>query len=197
MASTTATESTTEDMDPTLNSTTTDGGTSTDTETTATGGVAGCDSSLYDVPGPEIGAIAIGINQTTRAGIDIRSGAMLEGAQIGCWSVWLRRVDTDATGDITAVIRRVSDDAVVATFGGISSANELTGTLQEYSFRLPSPHTLGGDDRLLIEYDGPSAIRLGRVDDAFDTNLVRRVIYQNDKYQFGGQTDIMGTMRGP
>ncbi|MGH1340159.1 MAG: hypothetical protein ACRBN8_01310 [Nannocystales bacterium] len=195
-SNTTSVDVTTESGNTSPSTTTTTTTTTTDGDTTDTTGAPECGALIYEVAGPETGHMNIGL-ETTRAGEEVRAGSLLEGEPIRCWSVWLSRADADATGDIDVVIRRVTDDAVVATFEGIGSATELSETTSLYTFTLAAPHTLEPDDRLLVEYAGPSSIHLGWVDEGFDGALTRRVRFEMNAYQFGSARDIIGTMAAP
>src|ERR671919_534499 len=68
-------------------------------------------------------------------------------------NVIMRRAG-NATGTISVVVRRFSDDSIVHTFGTIDAATLSTLADQTFTFESASPYTLAVNDRVLVEWGG-------------------------------------------
>jgi len=68
-------------------------------------------------------------------------------------NVILRRAG-NATGTISVVVRRFSDDSIVHTFGTIDAATLSTTTDQTFTFEAASSYTFAANDRILVEWNG-------------------------------------------
>jgi hypothetical protein len=107
--------------------------------------------------------------------------------------VRLRRSGSPS-GNVTARVRRFSDDAVVASFSQTINATALTTSFTNYIFTLTTPYTIQNRDRILVEYNGPAYIHIELTGaDAFDGPRTRRIRYDGTSYGSGSQ-DITGTM---
>ena len=202
----TTTSVTTSGTMPATGTTTTQGATTTTvtgdpssstTDPSGTSGGPSCANTFYDVPGPPTGGVRLGVNMNFRAGVEVRLGSALVGSTIECWTPWLNRRDIQATGPVAATIRDGINDEIVAMFVETLSAEELGLEYAPVTFTLAEPYVIVAGDRILIEYGGPSAVRVGDVDNVFDTGLTRRTRFQGMTYGGGGQSDGVGTMAGP
>jgi len=78
-------------------------------------------------------------------------------------NVILRRAG-NATGTISVVVRRFSDDSIVHTFGTRDASTLSTTTDQTFTFESTSSYTLAANDRILVEWGGgPSSTDQVRV----------------------------------
>jgi len=68
-------------------------------------------------------------------------------------NVIMRRAG-NATGPISVVVRRASDDSIVHTFGTRDAATLSTTADQTLTFESASSYTLAANDRLLVEWGG-------------------------------------------
>ncbi|HKU50593.1 MAG TPA: galactose oxidase-like domain-containing protein [Nitrososphaera sp.] len=131
----------------------------------------------------------------TRAGEEALTGSAIVGKSLKRWTVYLKR-GSNPSGPITAKIRRKSDDSIVATFAETVEASTLTTSYAPFEFTLPSPYVINANDRILIEYSGPTGIYLQAWNsDKFDGGLTRRVRYRT-KYSGTVQNtkDTVGVM---
>jgi adenosylcobinamide amidohydrolase len=60
----------------------------------------------------------------------------------------------NATGTISVVVRRASDDSIVHTFGTRDAATLSTTADQTFTFESASSYTLAANDRVLVEWGG-------------------------------------------
>jgi hypothetical protein len=98
------------------------------------------------------------------------------------------------SGNVTARVRRRSDDAIVATFNATINSPSLSTTFAEYTFTLTTPYTIAVGDRIMIEYAGPSGIELELWNsNQFDGANTRRVRYTTI-YSVSDIVDVTGTM---
>ena len=98
------------------------------------------------------------------------------------------------SGNITAKVRRKSDDLVVATFTETISAATLTTSFAEYTFTLTTPYIIANGDRIMIEYNGPAAVDMELWSaDKFDGTNTRRVRYTTS-YSSNTTQDVTGSM---
>ena len=82
------------------------------------------------------------------------------------------------SGNVTAKVRRLSDDAIVATFNETINSTTLDTSFAEYTFTLSTPYTIAVGDRIMIEYGGPQAVEIEVwTSDQFDGANTRRVRY--------------------
>jgi hypothetical protein len=162
-------------------------------EASATTTAAGTGTVFYNVPtGGSTAALAGGSN--TRYGEEVNtSSSVLIGKSLRSWMVRLRRSGSPS-GNVTARVRRFSDDAVVASFSQTINATALTTSFTNYIFTLTTPYTIQNRDRILVEYNGPAYIHIELTGaDAFDGPRTRRIRYDGTSYGSGSQ-DITGTM---
>jgi galactose oxidase-like protein len=68
-------------------------------------------------------------------------------------NVTMRRAG-NATGTISVVVRRASDDSIVHTFGTRDAATLSTTADQTFTFESASSYTLAANDRVLVEWGG-------------------------------------------
>jgi len=114
-------------------------------------------TTLFDNTGNTINSglnIANTGGDAIRAGNIIRSGHSSIGQKVDTVKLNLKKVGTP-TGTWKVVIRRVSDDAIVATSSFDVSTIPTTNTL--VTFNLDATRTLVADDRVLIESNGGDA----------------------------------------
>ncbi len=151
--------------------------------------------TFYDVayPGNTVGSLYSGGN--TRYGEEARiSTSVLVGKSLKYWKVYLRRIGT-AAGDITATIRRSSDDTVVAAFNETIAASSLPSAFVEQTFSMTTPHILQAGDRILVEYSGTSRVELSVWNvDKIDGDRTRRTRYSGTTYAIANAQDVVGTM---
>jgi hypothetical protein len=91
--------------------------------------------------------------------------------------VILRRAG-NATGQISVVVRRFSDDSIVHTFGTLDAAGLSTTADQTFTFEAASSYTIAANDRILVEWGGTTS--------STDQVRVRRSAY-SDTGGFDGQ----------
>jgi hypothetical protein len=100
-----------------------------------------------------------------------------------------------ASGTVRAVVRRSSDDAVVAAFSETFDASSLTTSYVDKSFTLSTPRTIQAGDRILVEYSGPARVEIDAYStDKIDGSNTRRVRYDGTAYISSNTVDIVGTM---
>ena len=119
----------------------------------------------------------------------------LVGKSLKIWKVRLRkRINSSPSGNVTAKVRRRSDDAIMATFNESINSTTLDTSFGEYTFTLATPYVLQVGDRIMIEYGGPPAIDLELWNsDKFDGANTRRVRYTTS-YSFSNSVDVTGSM---
>src|SRR5690606_5814481 len=121
--------------------------------------------------------------------------SVLVGKSLASWSLHLRRVGT-ASGLVRAVVRRVSDDAIVATFNETVDASALPTTFVEHTFTLATPYVIQSGDRILIEFGGSGRIELSVwTRDQIDGANTRRVRFDGASYATASTHDVVGVMK--
>ncbi len=159
-----------------------------------TGGTGG--EIFYNVayPGNAVGGIYTG--SATRYGEEARfSSSALVGKSLKIWKVYLRRGVGSPSGDVTAVVRRASDDAVVATFNETLDAASLPTAFAPFDFTLTSAYVIQTGDRILVQYSGPARVDMSvSTANPFDGTNTRRARYTGTAYAFGNSDDIVGSM---
>jgi hypothetical protein len=151
--------------------------------------------TFYNVSFPGNSAAALyGGGLSVRFGEEARVAAsVIVGKSIKFWKVYLRRIGA-AEGDVTAVIRRSSDDSVVAAFNETIAAASLLPTWSEITFSLTTPQVIQGGDRILIQYSGTRQVEINLYNsDQFDGTNTRRVRYGTG-YVGGSAEDVVGSM---
>jgi Domain of unknown function (DUF1929)/Fibronectin type III domain len=136
-----------------------------------------------------------------RSGANVRGGeeaatasSLLIGKSLKSWKVRLRR-RSNPSGNITAKVRRTSDDAVVATFSQTIDSRTLSTSFAEYTFTLTTPYIIASGDRILIEYSGRQAVQIEIwAEDKFDSTNTRSVEFTTS-YLGINSSDITGTMQ--
>ncbi len=107
----------------------------------------------------------LGNGTVTRRGQRFTTGYGFFGTEISRFTFFLRNIGSP-TGTLTAVIRDLATDSIVATYGSID-VTTLTGTLQEINFTATSAQRiLALNDILSVEYDGGDVgnhVQIGRV----------------------------------
>jgi len=143
-------------------------------------------------PGDAVGALYGGGN--TRYGEEARvSTSVLVNKSLKTWRVYLRRAGS-ASGTVRAVVRRASDDAVVATFSETFDASSLSTSFAERAFTLPTAYVIQTGDRILVEYSGPARVEMSvAATDKIDGSNTRRTRYDG-AYAGASTVDIVGTM---
>ena len=146
-------------------------------------------------------AIASNAAASLYSGVSVRYGeeaanasSVIVGKSLKAWKVRLRKSATPS-GNITAKIRRKSDDSVVATFDQTIDSTTLPPVFAEYIFTLTNPYTIQSGDRIMIEYGGPASIQLEVWNvDKIDGSSTRRVRHNGTGYFYSATIDIAGTM---
>ncbi len=129
-----------------------------------------------------------------RYGIELNgAGGLLVGKSISTFTASLLKGGSP-TGNVTATVRRSSDDTVVASFQEAVAATSLTTSFALYKFTLASPYTLVNGDRILIEYGGAASITIEvYATDQFDGSVTRRTRFTT-VYSSSSTADIVGTV---
>jgi hypothetical protein len=155
----------------------------------------GGEETFYNVPHPGNSSASLLSGVNTRYGEEARlSSSVIVDKPLKKLTVYLRKAGSPS-GTVRAVVRRSSDDAVVAAFSEMINSAALLTTFAEIVFTLPVSYVIQPGDKILIEYDGP-----GRVDiqiwneDKIDGNVTRRTRYDGSGYVGGNTQDIVGTM---
>jgi hypothetical protein len=159
------------------------------------GGGTGTAGVFYNVAYPGNAAGPLTATGNTRYGEwAMNSSSSLVGKSLRTWKVRLRR-SSSASGTVRAVVRRSSDDSVVATFTETFNATSLTTSYADRTFTLATPRTIQTGDRILVEYSGPARVELEvRNTDQIDGSNTRRVRYDGTTYIGGSTVDLVGTM---
>jgi hypothetical protein len=119
--------------------------------------------------------------------------SLLVGKSLKTWKLRLRK-RASPSGNITANIRRRSDDLVVATFNETINSATLGTAFAEYTFTLTTPYTIAVGDRIMIEYSGPSGVEVETwLSDKFDGANTRRIRYTTT-YATSNTADVSGSM---
>lgn len=163
-------------------------------EASATTSGPGAIETFYNVPFPGDASARLGAGSAARYGEQVFSSAsQIRGKTLKKLTVYLRRVSSPS-GDIRAVVRQQSGDAVVATFNEIIQASSLSTAFTQQTFTLTTPHTLATGDRILVEYQGPNGIDISIWSiDKFDAGNTRRTRFTTT-YSSSSTHDIVGTM---
>src|SRR5690606_18809869 len=99
------------------------------------------------------------------------------------------------SGLVRAVVRRVSDDAIVATFNGTVDASTLPTSFVERTFTLATPYVIQTGDRILIEFSGSGRVELSVwTTDQIDGSNTRRVRFDGISYGTASSHDVVGIM---
>ena len=99
-----------------------------------------------------------------------------------------------SSGNVTAKVRRRSDDAIVVTFNETINSTTLGTSFTEYTFTLTTPYTIAVGDRIMIEYVGRVAVDMEIQNiDQFNGANTRRVRYTTT-YGTANDVDVTGTM---
>jgi hypothetical protein len=153
----------------------------------------GTSTIFYNVPYPGNSTSSLG-SSTIRYGEQaFGSASLLIGKSLKEWTVYLKRTGS-ASGNITAVVRRNSDDTIVATFNEIIDASTLPTTFTPTLFTLSTPRTIQYGDRIMIEYAGSGSVDISIWNvDQFDGGNTRRTRYMTS-YSSSSGTDVAGTM---
>jgi hypothetical protein len=163
---------------------------------TGGGGSGGTTGTIfYDVPAPGDAAGPIYTGSSTRYGEEARtSSSVLVGKSLKTWKVRLMKGGS-ASGTVRAVVRRSSDDAVVATFNETFDSSSLTTSYADKTFTLTTPRTIQTGDRILVEYSGPARVEIEvHTTDKVDGSNTRRVRYDSTAYIGANTVDVVGTM---
>lgn len=150
--------------------------------------------TIYNVVGPGDAPTGLGTTQP-RYGINLQAASVLVGQSIGSFTARLRRTGAPS-GNVTATVRRSSDDAIVGAFVEAFPATGLSTVFADVVFTLASPYTLASGDRILVEYNGPA--NTVQIDlwttDHFDGANTRRTRYAGGVYSEGNTADIVGKL---
>lgn len=160
------------------------------------GSGGGTGEVFYNVPYPGDATGPLSGTGNTRYGEEAtNSSSVLVGKSLASWSLHMRRVGT-ASGLVRAVVRRVSDDAIVATFNETVDASALPTTFVEHTFTLATPYVIQSGDRILIEFGGSGRIELSVwTRDQIDGANTRRVRFDGASYATASTHDVVGVMK--
>jgi len=149
---------------------------------------------FYNVAIPGDGFAGLQAGSSVRYGEEVNtSSSLLVGKSLKTWKVRLRKRNTPS-GNITARVRRRSDDAVVATFAQTINSATLSTSFAEVTFTMSTPYVLQVGDRVMVEYGGPSGIELEVWNsDKFDGANTRRVRYTTI-YSVSNTAEVTGSM---
>lgn len=158
----------------------------------------GTQSEFYNVPFPGDTHTLLQSGGDTRAGEEATSGSVLIGKSLKRLTVYLRRKNSPS-GNITAVVRRKSDDSVVATFSETLNAAGVPTSFTAFEFTLSTPYVIKTNDRILVQYAGPSRIDVQAWNsDKFDGSATRRVKFNSATGKYSGSVqdtkDTVGIM---
>jgi hypothetical protein len=151
--------------------------------------------TFYDVPYPGNSTIGLGSSTSVfRVGEQAYgSASQLIGKSLKEWTVYLKKTGS-ASGNVTAVVRRNSNDAIVATFNPIVNASTLPTSFAPRLFTLTSPYTIQYGDRIMIQYTGPGSVDISNwTTDKFDGGNTRRTRYLTS-YSSSSGSDVVGKM---
>jgi hypothetical protein len=150
---------------------------------------------FYSVAYPGSGVGPLTSTGNTRFGEQaMNSASVLVGKSLKSWRLHMRRVGT-TSGTVRAVVRRSSDDAIVATFSETIDAATLPTSFAEQSFTLTTARVLQAGDRILIEFSGSGRVELSVwYPDQIDGGNTRRVRYSAGAYASGSNEDVVGVM---
>src|ERR1051325_6134558 len=130
----------------------------------------------YLVPTGGDTTVSLASTSNLRYGIELNgAGGALVNKTVGGFAFSLKK-QSSPSGDITATVRRSSDDAIVAQAYNYLDSTLLTTSFQYYRFTLPTPYTLQNGDKILIEYGGANGVVTELyTTDQFDGSLTRRI----------------------
>jgi hypothetical protein len=114
-------------------------------------------TSIYSVPAAGASLANLNTGGLRRVGEWMHRNATYNSSLIGQSvkrvNVIMRRAG-NATGTISVVVRRFSDDSIVHTFGTRDAATLSTLADQTFTFESASSYTLAANDRVLVEWGG-------------------------------------------
>jgi hypothetical protein len=152
------------------------------------------DTIFYNVtiPGNSSGELKAGGN--IRAGEEANTvSSLIIGKSLKSWKIRLRKRGSPS-GNVTAKVRRRSDDAIIATFNETFNSATFSTYFAEFIFTLSTPHTIAHGDKIMIEYNGAPAIDIEAWgEDKFNGSNTRRIKYDTTYIGFNSQ-DVTGTM---
>ena len=149
---------------------------------------------FYNVAIPGNGFAGLQAGSSVRYGEEANTvSSLLVGKSLKSWKVRLRKRGSPS-GNVTAKVRRRSDDAIMATFNETINSTTLDTSFAEYTFTLSTPYTIQVGDRIMIEYGGPQAVEIEVwTSDQFDGANTRRVRYSG-VYSFSNTADVTGSL---
>jgi len=152
-------------------------------------------TAFYDVPYPGDTVAGLYTGASIRYGEEARiSTSALVGKSLKKLTVYLRKAGSPS-GSVTAVVRRASDDAVVATFNETPNAASLPTSFAPFDFTLTSAYVIQAGDKILVEYSGPARVDISTwAVDKFDGSATRRTRYAGTAYAYGNSSDVVGKM---
>ncbi len=163
------------------------------TGTLGTENSSGAGTTHYNVATGGDSSANLNSGSSIRYGIEAQAGSALIGDSIKTFKPFLRQSGSPS-GEVTATVRRASDDAIVAQFDSVDSTT-LETTFSEVTFTLDSAYEIASGDKILVEYSGPSTITIEAwTTNPFDSTLTRRTRYQSGVYATSNTTDIAGTL---
>ncbi len=158
------------------------------------GGGGGGGEVFYNVPAPGDAVGAIYTGSSIRYGEEARTSSVLIDKSLKTLTVRLRKAGSPS-GNVTATVRRSSNDSIVAAFNETISAASLSTTFADKTFTLTTAYTIKAGDRILIEYSGPARVEIDASStDKINGSNTRRVRYDGTSYIGGNTVDIVGTM---
>jgi hypothetical protein len=111
-------------------------------------------TSIYSVTGANYGKLYSG--SLKRAGEYMHKNTTYNSVLIGQpvkRVVVILRKSGNPTGQISVVVRRLSGDSIVQTFGSVD-ASQLTTSDQSFTLEATSSYTIAANDRILVEWAG-------------------------------------------
>jgi Domain of unknown function (DUF1929) len=160
----------------------------------SSGTTASVNPVFYDVAVPGDGFGTLEPGNSVRFGEEANTvTSLLVGKSLKTWKLRLRK-RASPSGNITAKIRRRSDDAIMATFNETINSATLDASFAEHTFTLTTPYTIQVGDRIMVEYGGPSGVEVEVwLSDKFDGANTRRVRYTTT-YGTSNTADLTGSM---
>jgi len=149
---------------------------------------------FYNVPSPGNTYFKLRKGSYTRYGVEAKlSTSVIVNKALQKWTVYLRK-ESASSGSIKAVVRRKSDDAIVATFNETINAADLPITFAKLVFTLTTPYVIKAGDRILIEYSGLSYIHIEKWNTSKTDGSATRAVKYITSYSGEDNSDITGTM---
>ena len=150
---------------------------------------------IYNVIGPGDSNAGLNSASSLRYGIQLNGATgLLVGRDISVFKPSLMKTGAPA-GNVTATVRRASDDAIVASFNEVIDSTTLGASFAPVTFSLTTPYTLQDGDRILVEYGGNTGILIEIfTTDQFNGTLTRRTRFQTAAYSEAAATDIVATI---